>query len=631
MLDVRASRRAFAAEARETASDRRRRRRSEQLASSRAADVPRCASTPIHGGRAASTAASRGMLPSLAIGSVRKRLGPVRFVLSDGAKSATFGKCDAAAHRVSDDALTDDQWLAASVAHVRELARKTVTRTVDPHAKTLPSKIRETRGDQNRRRRRADIQASDEELLAVDQLRAAGPDEGAAQRRQQWTRALQEQIREQRTLLSKLKVERSRREDRLSNLAEKLAAAGASEAKSADLVPEADKRLIIVRARLDETVRETKQIVKYADTLALMHGRAKDVLHGAKARTERLQGAVETLCDEVVQTKTLLLTLEAARAAAAKEKAKTFKQLADSNAANSETILALQDRVAVIDPDAVDEVELEVQAVRETKRKQRQARKAARAKEAKAKQDEVVVSLAFTVARRTEIEGAIARIRAATGVDEPDTLLEKFLANRNSIVEAKRKASAAEHRLDSLRKDVQAAENEESKAFLTCNPGTERLAPPAKSLQPQTNLLELAEANLVCGRGRVKKLRASLLVSASQIFALLKKASSAVNFGQSPPQESFGDGKGVVYLEALETLLVQLLLALQQAETPPREHVRNEITSCDDDSDDFGHAFDEAPNQSQRETSDYGRLELAAMPSAASARNDSFLPSIFHV
>eukprot|EP01043_Picozoa_sp_COSAG02_P091025 COSAG02_NODE_27806_length_602_cov_0.944334_1_plen_111_part_10 len=111
--------------------------------------------------------------------------------------------------------------------------------------------------------------------------------------------------------------------------------------------------------------------------------------------------------------------------------------------------------MAAIDPDVVDDVELQVQAVRENKRKQRQARKEAKAKEAMAKEDEVAFTMALTATRRIEIEGAIARINAATGFDEPHALLEKFLANRDSISEAKQKAAAAELRLQSLHKDLQ--------------------------------------------------------------------------------------------------------------------------------------------------------------------------------
>lgn len=613
MLDVRASRRAFAAESCENASDRRRRRRSAQLASSRAADVPRCASTPIRG-RAADTPGFRMM---------RKTIGPARFVLSDGVK---FGSGSEAEHRES-----DDQWLAASVAHVRELARKTAANTIRPLDRGLSGSDREIGSRQGRRRRRRAELSVAKEPLPIDRLRAVDLDEDTKQRRRRWTQELQDQVREQRQLLSKLKVDRSLRQNRLSCLEEKLAVAGLAEAKTADLVPVADKKLIVVQARFDETVRETKEMSKYANTLALMHGRAKDALQGAKVRAERLQVAVDTLSDEVVHTKGVLLTLEAARASAAKQKAKTCKQLADSSATNNEKTLALQDRVAVIDPDAVDEVELQVQAVRESKRKQRQARKEAKANEAKIKEDKVAVTLALTAAKRTEVEGAIARIHAATGIDEPDVLLEKFLTHRNTTSEAKRKVSAAELRLESLRQELQVVLEEESKAFLAYNPDTERLASRTKALRPRTGALKLAEANLSRCRGRAKTWRANLLVSTCQIFALLQKACSAVDCVQPPQHEGFGEGKGVVHLEALETLLLQLLPESHKPVSPP-EDSENEVGRCDDND-----GFSELLRYGQHDdTSDYGRLDMSVAPAncqttSLSVSDGSFLPCIFHV
>ena len=610
MLDVRASRRAFAAESCENASDRRRRRRSEQLASSRAADVPRCASTPIRD-RAAD-------MPGFK--SVRKPSGPARFVLSDGVKFGSEAK-----HRES-----DDQWLAASVAHVRELARKTVTNAIRPLDRGLRCSDREigSRQDRRRRSRRAELPSANEQL-PIDRLRAVDLDEDTKQRRRRWTQELQDQVREQRKLLSKLKVDKSLRESRLACLEEKLAVAGLAEATPADLVP-ADKKLIVVQARFDETVRESTEMSKYAKTLALMHGRAKDALQCAKVRTERLQVVVDTLSDEVVHTKVLLLTLEAARASAAKQAAKTSKQLADSSAINNEKTLALQDRVAVIDPDAVDEVELQVQAVRESKRKQRQARKEAKANAAKIQEDKVAVTLALTAAKRTEVEGAIARIHAATGIDEPDILLEKFLTHRDTTSEAKRTVSAAELRLESLRKELQVLLEEESKALLAFNPDMERLASRTKALRPRTSALKLAEANLSRCRGRAKTLRANLLVSTSQIFALLQKACSAVDCVQPPHHEDFGEGKGVVHLEALETLLLQLLPESHKT-VSPREDSDSEVGSCDDDND----GFSELLKCGQQDTSDYGRLDMSVTPAncqttSLSVRDESFLPCIFH-
>ncbi len=635
MLDVRASRRAFAAEARESASDRRRRRRSEQLELSRAADVPRCASTPIRGGGVTTPTTMRGSMPSLAIGSMRKKLGPARFVLSAGANLATGGNGNAAG---AEHSQSDDQWLAASVAHVRELARKTAHKKVSSNARKLTSRHRDTSSRQDRRRRRQDLQVA-EELPPVDSLHAVGLEEEAKQRRRRWTQELQDRVREQRTALSKLKVDRSLREDKLSCLAEKLALAGAAEANTADLVPAADKKLIVVRARFDETVRETKEMTNYADTLLLMYRRAKEALHGAKVRVERLQGAADTLCNEVTQTKSLLLTLEAARAATTKQTAKTSKQLADSSAANSEKTLALQDRVAAIDPDVVDDVELQVQAVRENKRKQRQARKEAKAKEAKAKEDEVAFTMALTATRRIEIEGAIARINAATGFDEPHALLEKFLANRDSISEAKQKAAAAELRLQSLHKDLQVVLEEESKSFLAYNPDTERLASRTKALRPRTSALKLAEENLSRCRGRAKALREDLLVSATQIFALLQKACSSIECMQPLPHESFGEGKGVVHLEALETLLLQLLPEIDE-HVSPREASEDERSSCGGDNDGFSDGSSdrfgvEKEKRWTHDKSDYGQLALPAMPAtgqmSSSVSDESFLPSIFHV
>eukprot|EP01043_Picozoa_sp_COSAG02_P061660 COSAG02_NODE_8329_length_2613_cov_1.451870_1_plen_598_part_10 len=582
MLDVRASRRAFVTEAHKNASDRRRRRRSEQLASSRAAGVPRCASTPIRGGGAATPTLTRGSMPSLAIGSVRKKLGPARFVLSDAASLAAGGNGNGAGAEYSK---SGDQWLAASVAHVRELARKTVNGTISTNARQLASRDRDTGSRQGRLRRRQDLQEADQ-LLPAGELHVMGPEEEAKQRRRRWTQELQNRVGEQRKVLSKLKVDRSLQEDKLSCLLEKLALASAAEANTADLVPAADKKLIVLRARFDDTVLETKQMTKYADTLVLMHERAKDALHGAKVRAERLQGASDTLCNEVAQTKSLLLTLEAARAEMAKQKAKTSKQLADSSVANGEKTLALQDRVAAIDPDGVDEVELQVQAVRENKRKQRQARKQMKAKEAKAKEDEVAVALALTAARRTEIEGAITRIHAATGMNEPSTLLAKFLASRDSTSEAKQKAATAESRLQSLREELQLVLEEESKAFLAYNPDKERLASRTKALRPRTSALKLAEANLSRSRGRAKALRDNLLVCASQVFALLQKACLSVECVQPLPHESYCESKGPVHLEALELLLLHLLTEMDEAGAPQKGNER-ERTSRDDDSDDF--------------------------------------------
>ena len=575
-------------------------------------------------------------MPSLAIGSVRKKLGPARFVLSGGASLATGGNGNSAGAEYSK---SDDQWLAASVAHVRELARKTVNRTICTNARQIASRDRDTGNRQGRRRRRQDLQEADE-LPPGEGLHAVGPEEEAKQRRRRWTQELQDRVREQRKVLSKLKVDRSLREDKLSCLAEKLALASAAEANTADLVPAADKKLIVVRARFDETVLETKQMTKYADTLVLMHERAKDALHDAKVRAERLQGASDTLCNEVAQTKSLLLTLEAARADTAKQKAKISKQLADSSATNGEKTLALQDRVAAIDPNGVDEVELQVQAVRESKRKQRQARKQMKAKEAKAKEDEVAVALALTAARRSEIEGAITRIHAATGTDEPSALLAKFLGSRDSISEAKQKAATAESHLQSLREELQLVLEEESKAFLACNPDAQRLATRTKALEPRTSALKLAEANLSRSRGRAKVLRDNLLVSASQIFALLQKACLYVECEQPRPNESYGESQGLVHLEALELLLLHLLTEIGEPRAPLRKDNERERSSCDDGSDEFSNGSSDnfgiqKEKKCTHEKSDYGRLELPDMPAndhmSFCGSDESFLPSIFNV
>lgn len=623
MLDVRASRRAFAEEMRDNERDRRRRRRSEQLALSRAADVPRCASTPIRGDAGPMPTLARGSMPSLAIGSVRKKLGPARFALSDGARAGI-----ASTRGAGGAELKDDRWLAASVAHVRELARKTVAKTVAPKSRTLLSRDHAISSRKSRRCRRDDLPTA-KEMLPINRLHAASPDEDAKQRRRQWTADLQEQVRDQRKMLSKLKVDRTLREDKLSTLAEKLAVADAADAQTAELVPEADKKLIVVRARFDETVRETTEMSRYAGTLALMHGRAKEALHDAKVRTNRLQSALATLSDEVMHTKSLLLTLEAAKESAARQKATTAKRLADSSAANSEKTLALQDRVAVIDPHAVDEVELQVQAVRESKRKQRQARKEAKAAQEKAKQEQAAATLALTAARRNDLERAIRRIHARTGIDEPDALLEKFLADRDSSNKAQRKASTAKLRVESLREELQAVLEEESKAFLAYNPDTERLASRAKALRPRTSTLKLAEVNLSRCRDRAKTLKENLLVSASQIFALLQKACAAIGCDQPSQHECVSEGSGVVYLDALETLLLQLVPKVNVPETPPNEGSENAVGNSDDDSDEFS----DVQQLNEFDVSDYGRLELYAMLSnsqggSLSANDEIFLPAI---
>jgi hypothetical protein len=622
IMDVRSSRRAFAAEAREDQSTRRQRRRSEQLDKLRAAEVPRCASTPIRG----MATMPRGCVPSVAMGSVRKKLGAGRFALSSGGGGGGGDGGDSGAH-------LGDEWLAASVKHVRELARKTVTKAALPHSRRLASREGATGSREARRRRRAELPAG-EELLSMDRLHALDPEEDAKQRRRKWAAELQEKVREQRKLLSKMKVDKSLRADRLASLAEKLAVADAAESKTMDLVPAADTKLIIVRARFDETVRETGEMARYADTLALMQERAKDALHDAKVRAERLQVAFGTLSNEVANTKSLLLTLEEARAAAAKQRTVTAKQLADSSAANSEKTLALQDRVAVIDPDVADEVELEVQAVREKKRKQRLARKEAKAAEAKAKEEQVAASLALTTARRNQVDGAIRRIHAATGIFDQDVLLEKFLADRETNKEAKRKAAAAESRVECLREELKAAAEEESKAFLEYNPDKERLALRTKALRPRTSTLQAAEAKLARCRDRAKTQRLNLLVSGSQISALLQKACDAV--GDVPParRKEAVEQQGAVDLEALENLLVLLLSEVHTTETIWEDS----DSSCSDAGEvAVGDVFSDVTDLAQYESSEYGRMELTTTTAAQDAdqvtrrANDkSFLPSIFH-
>ena len=693
MDDVCASRRAFQQEAAEEHTMERQRRRFVQLDAKAAADVPRCASTPLKGATTPTpnmkssrkkARLPRGCVPGLAFGSARKKLGPARF-MKPGAGASPPGDSD-----------LGDEWLAASVAHVRELARKTVARTAGkarpsscesrPGSRgSLASRERGTGSREGRRRRRAELPVATDAVpngLLMDRLHAATPEEGAKHRRWAWNAKLKEQVREQRKTLSKLKVEKAHREERLAALTEKLAAADAAEAKTVGLVPAADTRLIIVRARFDETVRETVEMARYADTLALMHDRAKDSLDDAKGRAERLQEAFGTLSEEVVQTKQLLLTLEEARAMATKQQVKESKQLMDSSAANSEKTLTLQDRVADIDPEHEDEVEQEVKAVREKRRQQREARKAVKAADAKAKEAMAAASLALTASRRSRVESAIRQIHDATGIDDPEIVFEKFTTFAESTATGKCKAAAVEERVWALREELAHVSAEESKAFLEYNPDKERLASRAKALRPRTSTLQAAQTKLARCRDRAKKQRLNLLVSGSQISSLLEKAREAVGEAPATPahdvptkpgtpgtpgtpgwswaqDEAADDASaeasssarkeqdGVRCLAALEALLAGLIpsdedeacrLSYSEADIPWPD---SDSSSDDDDS--------AADQPTSYEMSDYGRLPVRletvySRPTPDSSDSDSedevtprggdgssFLPSIFHV
>jgi len=506
MLEVGRSRLEFRQEMEAADAAARRRRRSEQLTHKALSRVPRCHSTGGGGGR----------------------LGGLRLA---GAE--------------------DDDWLAASVAHVRELARKS---TREPTPERSSSRRGESR--RRRRRRRAEAGAADA-LLPMDRLHRTAEDD-ATERRRRWRDELQGTVREQRKTLSKMKVDRGEREQRLASLRAKLEAASAADARAGELLPQADTKLIVVRARLDDTVRETREMACYGSTLALLKERAKEQLHDEKARTERLQAALATLGDEVAETKQLLLTLEEARALAAKKQASTTKLLVDNARENGDRLLMLQDRVAGIDPDEGDEVEQQVQTLREHRRQERKARADAKASAANERAEKATVSAAMSAELRQRVEAAMERIRSATGVEDPLQFAAKFEKHTAVAAEWQEKAEAAKARIARLQEELKATKQAEQTAFLEYD--QQRLTSRKKALRPRTSALAAAKTKLERRKERCQRQRVALIVSGEQIWGLVSRAHRHLSLGAGatdgdcPPE-----ARGVQGLLHLQNILAALL------------------------------------------------------------------------
>jgi hypothetical protein len=256
-------------------------------------------------------------------------------------------------------------WLVASVAHVRSLARRALQdgvgysdhwrRSRGPGAgasASLGPRAGCKEGVSQRRHRRVGCSGAAPRALGL--VRLGEGLEGRAEASEARREALQAGVARQRQQLSELAVAHAERTHRLARLGTQFHSAIAH---AQELVQECGgegvnsgaKQMMVVRARLDDTTTRSSALRRYGGTLELLSKRALSWEHAVsmlrwraivwtqrgmplcgktgaraglrdqKSKSEALQNTLATLGGEVQKTRRLLFKLHEAKAAATQE------------------------------------------------------------------------------------------------------------------------------------------------------------------------------------------------------------------------------------------------------------------------------------------------------------------------